>query len=390
MQAVKKEGNVFVVDFRELCKNWLPAEKIKEQESETFENPVIKGFYEKKRKFFEELGLEEPFKAVLEFLDQHRDSVFNRRDREISLVDHSLRTAEFAFALSGSLMPEERAVVVLSALAHDLGKAVVEKSRMREHPEHSFEILNRIGLYNGEWDRVLKEADPLEVSRVRNLNAVCYLARYHHSADVPAVDAYTADSLPLLKKLFPYLKRADSAAAVFELGEARSEAEALQRVLSETRQFARKLEKKADEIEAERQAENSAEEKLSLFLQQVARGINQPADGRTASKVYGYTMREVPLVALVRRKAEELAKGILGIVPEDLEKVLSPFSLEDGKVLRPCIVRSYPSAPGKREMFYVLNWDKVSSFLREKGEKPVPFSQLNKRRKTTVVVLAQE
>lgn len=390
MSALKRENGVFIVDFRELSKQWLPEKVVEGRKSEFFESPLIKGFYEKRKKFFEEQGLEEPFRAVLEFLDQHREASFTRKEREVSLVDHSLRTAEFAFALTGSLMPEERAVVVLSALSHDLGKAVVEKSEMKNHPEHSFEILKRIGLYNGEWDRILKEADPLEISRVRNLNAVCYLSRYHHSADVPAVDTYTADSMPLLKKLLPYLRRADSAAALFESGEARNEAEALQRVISETRQFAKRLEKKAGEIEAQRQAEKSSEDKLVLFLGQVAKGINQPADGRTASKVYGYTMREVPLVALVRRKAEELAKGILGIVPEELEKALSPFSLEDGKILRPCVVKPYPSAPGKREMFYVLNWDKVSSFLRDKGEKPVPFSQLNKRRKTTVVVLAQE
>jgi len=391
MSAVRKEGNTFIVDFAELSKNWLPKELVEEQERKSlFESPVVRGFYEKKRKFFEELGFGEAFRSILEFLDQHKDSVFKRGEVEVSLIDHSLRTAEFAFALTGGLPPEERAVVVLSALAHDLGKAVVEQGEMRNHPEYSFEALKEMGLFNGEWDRVLKEDDPLEVARVRNLNAVCYLSRYHHSGDVPTVDHYAADNAPLLKRLLPYLKRADAAAAAFEVGEAKSEAEALKRVIDRTKEPVKRIQQEAKKIEAERQAEKSLDDKLVLFLSQVAKGINGPADGKTVSKTYGYTMRETPLVALVKEKVENLAKGILGVLPEELESVLSQFGLEDGKVLRPCVFRPYPGAGGSRRMFYVLNWDKVSKFLQERGEKPVVYSTLKKKRTNCVITLAQE
>jgi hypothetical protein len=386
---VRKEGNCYVVDFRELAKQWLPQEVAREEEvkseTEGLTSPVLKSFFEKRRRFFEEVSdaCVEWFRSILEFLDAHKDAKFRRKDREVELIDHSLRTAEFAFSLTGNFQPEERAVVILAALAHDLGKATVEENLMKEHPEHSFLACQSFGMVSEDWDRIVaEEKDPLALQTARMGNAVAYLVRYHHQSEVPSINTFTADNAGLLKRLLVVLKRADSAAAKFESGECGSEAEALSAVITDTKKYQQKAELKAAEETARKQltAMQVEDRKVLQLLLLLSKGVNGPADGKTASKLYGYTMDARPLVALIKRRTEDLAASLLGVTPEDTERVLSRFALEDGQVLRPCLVRAYKGAPGKKEVFYVLNWEKVQKFAEELNERVPSFTQLERIR----------
>lgn len=381
-----------MVDFAELAKQWLPAELIPEVDREKLSSPLAKSFHEKRLPFFKEAGLVEQFEAVLEFLDSHREASFRRGSVRVNLLEHSLRTADFAFALTGSLPFEERAVVVLSALLHDAGKATVSEEEMRQHPEYSFEIASRLGLYNSEWDKVVKEADPLELQRVRLGNLIAYLVRYHHEQSVPAVDHFTADEAGTLNRLLLYLKRADSAAAKMESGEAKDEATALEWAIQETKKVektARRLEQ--EQVKKEAEKEGIGEEKLLQFFLVVSQGINQPADRRTPAKLYGYTMTARPLVALFRERVLEVAKGLLGTATlEELAELLRPFGMEDGRIIRSCIFKPYPNAAGRKEVFLVVNWEKIRKFAQQHGKTLPPFSNLERRLSRARISLVQE
>jgi len=393
VKAVRKEGNVYVVDFAKLAGMWLPEGVQSEANEEKFTSPLVKSYWEKRKNFFKQAELEEAFSSILEFLDLHKNAEFKRGSVTVNLLEHSLRTADFSFAISGSLPEEERAVLVLAALLHDAGKATVDEKEMKRHPEYSFEIAQRLGLLNEEWDRVVKEADPLELQKVRAGNLISYLVRYHHESTVPATDSFSADESGTLKRLLMYLKKADSAAAKLESGEARNETEALEMAAGALRRTAKKVEARAEEELARKEVrkEQVTESKLLQFFSLIERGINQPADMKTAAKLYGYTMTTRPLVALMRERVFEVARGLLGTTTiEELEEVLKPFSLEDGRVLRPCIFRSYPNAPGKRQLFLVVNWEKVRELAGSLGKKLPPVSVLERRLSKARVSLIQE
>jgi hypothetical protein len=143
------------------------------------------------------------------------------------------------------------------------------------------------------------------------------------------------------------------------------------------------LEVLPEEVRKELKESEVEEKKLRNFFRAIAKGINQSADGINPNRYYGWTMKERPFIGLKMNLIREIGAKVLEVSPDSLEELLTQFGPEDGKVLRPCLIKLYSNDSGKREMLFVLNWDKVRQF----DESLPVFSQLERRRKRPVDVI---
>jgi len=141
------ERDVLVVLMQELKENWKVGRHY------VFENHDVQGFYELTHKFMQ--VFKEDYFKVLDFIQGFKDFASAVKGggfaKKISLLDHSLRVASNAYENvkdREDMTQEEKEIVILSALVHDLGKAVATKKNYtkKDHVLLTRDILVKLGL----------------------------------------------------------------------------------------------------------------------------------------------------------------------------------------------------------------------------------------------------
>ncbi len=141
-----EEENILIVVMSRLKENW------KVGKHEEFDDPRIHEFYEETGDFVK--VYREDYLKLLDFVQgtknissvvKHKKNIF----RKISLMDHSLEVALEAYRMvrdNPDLSQEEKERIFLASLAHDLGKAVVEKKNYRkeDHIKATRELLTNL------------------------------------------------------------------------------------------------------------------------------------------------------------------------------------------------------------------------------------------------------
>ena len=144
---IRNEEEILVVLMRELRENWKVGKHY------VFEDHDVEEFYQKTKSFFE--VYKEDYLKLLDFVQGLKNIASTVKSKsvfqKISLLDHSLRTAIKAYEEvkeREDLTQEEKEVAVLSALAHDFGKAVATKKNYtkEDHVRLTRDVLRKLGI----------------------------------------------------------------------------------------------------------------------------------------------------------------------------------------------------------------------------------------------------
>lgn len=153
----KKEPADVVVDLHKIMELLVLMQKIKQNAMsfivEGLKDPQLEEFRKEYEKYF--IHHFEDFEKILRWMDGVKSvaSVVKGKNplKNISLIDHSLRTAKKAIEElreRKDIPQEEKERIVLASLAHDLGKATAQVAdySMSDHTKKTVEILEKLGV----------------------------------------------------------------------------------------------------------------------------------------------------------------------------------------------------------------------------------------------------
>ena len=143
----EKEEDVLVILMQELKENWKVGKHY------VFEDYEIQNFYDQTKNFIK--IFKEDYLKILDFMQGLKNMVSVVKGggfaKKISLLDHSIRTALKAYENvreRENLTQEEKEIIVLASLAHDLGKAVAVRKNYtkRDHVLLTREVLVKLSI----------------------------------------------------------------------------------------------------------------------------------------------------------------------------------------------------------------------------------------------------